>query len=41
MLNTYIYHQLTAICFSICYTIFSKTIPLFIQEVNDFCKSVT
>jgi len=26
MLNTYIYHQLTPTCFSVCFTIFRETI---------------
>jgi hypothetical protein len=37
MLNTYIYHQLPATCFGVCYTFFSKTNELFAQELYAVC----
>jgi hypothetical protein len=33
MLNTYIYHQLPATCFGVCYTTFRETIGLLAQKL--------
>jgi hypothetical protein len=36
VLNTYIYYQLPAICFGVCYAIFSETFALFAQKLYAF-----
>ena len=40
MLNTYVYYLLDPTCFGVCYTIFSQTIALFVQEVYVLCSVV-
>jgi hypothetical protein len=36
MFNTYIYHQLPATCFGVCYTIFRETIALMVKNYMRF-----